>query len=204
MKIEIKHRYTGSVLFAHDAEENSLKITLAMAIKSGADFTGANFTDADFTGANFYRADFTGANFTDADFTDADFTDADFTGADFYRADFYRADFTGADFYRADLTVIRDDIWAVLSSAPLEVEGLISALKNGLVDGSTYTGECACLVGTLAHVKNVNYNNIDSLKPNSSRPAERFFLGIKQGDIPETNQFSVRKSEDHCWTKSFY
>jgi len=36
MKIEIKHRYINSVLFAHECEENSLKITLTMALKASA------------------------------------------------------------------------------------------------------------------------------------------------------------------------
>jgi hypothetical protein len=89
------------------------------------------------------------------------------------------------------LTPIRDDIWAVLSSAPLEVQGLIDALKNGLVDGSTYTGECSCLVGTIANVRGANYQLLGSLIPNSSRPAERFFLGIAKGDTPATNKVSA-------------
>ena len=73
---------------------------------------------------------------------------------------------------------------------PAEVPALIDALKTGKVNGSTYSGECSCLVGTLATARGVTHTNIESLKPNSSRPAERFFLGIKEGDTPETNQFS--------------
>ena len=58
-KIEIKHRYTGSVLFAHEAEENSLKITLAMALQAkanlyGADLGGANLGGADLRSADLY------------------------------------------------------------------------------------------------------------------------------------------------------
>ncbi len=68
---------------------------------------------------------------------------------------------------------------------------LIDALKNGRVSGSTYDGDCSCLVGTIATARGCSYGEIETLKPNSSRPAERFFLGINKGDTPETNQFSA-------------
>jgi hypothetical protein len=64
---------------------------------------------------------------------------------------------------------------------------LIDALKNGRVDGSTYTGQCACLVGTIANVRGVDYA---TLEHNARRPIERFFAGISEGDTPETNQTS--------------
>jgi hypothetical protein len=88
-------------------------------------------------------------------------------------------------------SVIKNDLWAVLSSAPREVEGLILALKEGRVKGSTYTGECACLVGTIANVRGCAYTELGALEPDENRPIERFFFGIKEGDTPETNQFSA-------------
>ena len=109
--------------------------------------------------------------------SDADLRDADLT----------RADLRGADFTGADLTPVRDDLWAVLSSAPAEVEGLRTALVEGRVDGSTYEGECACLVGTLANVRQCKYSAITGLSPDSRRPAERFFLAINPGDTPENS-----------------
>jgi len=42
MKIEIKSRYTESVLFSHDVEENTPKISLLAALKAGANLYGAN------------------------------------------------------------------------------------------------------------------------------------------------------------------
>ena len=68
-----------------------------------------------------------------------------------------------------------------------EAPGLLLALREGRVDGSTYTGECACLVGTIANIKGRVYNDIPGLSPNSSRPIERFFLAISKGDTPATN-----------------
>jgi hypothetical protein len=101
------------------------------------------------------------------------------------------ANLRGADLRDADLMPIRDDLWAVLSSMPAEVPALRAALANGNVDGSTYTGKCACLVGTLANARHCDVDSIPGLTPNSNRPIERFFLGINKGDKPETSQFSA-------------
>lgn len=96
----------------------------------------------------------------------------------------------GAHLRGAHLTPIRDDIWAVLASAPAEVAGLRTALAEGRIDGSTYEGACCCLVGTLTNERHYKYAEIPSLVPDGSRPAERFFAAIKAGDTPETSQFS--------------
>ncbi|NJN99528.1 MAG: pentapeptide repeat-containing protein, partial [Anaerolineales bacterium] len=106
------------------------------------------------------------------------------------RANLEGAYLKGADLKGADLQPIRDDFWAVLSSSPSEVFGLRKAIVEGRINGSSYSGECACLVGTIANVRKTEYTNLGCLKPNSSRPAERFFLGIQIGDKPENNQFS--------------
>jgi hypothetical protein len=168
MKFEIKSRWTGNVLFS--LECGSLRVCVEAAVKS--------------------RADLRGADLRDADLRDADLRDADLRDADLSRADLRGAVLRDADLSRADLTPIRDDIWAVLSSLPAEVPALIEALKAGRVDGSTYTGECSCLVGTLAAARGADVENLGSLKINAYRPAERFFMGIRKGDTPETNQFS--------------
>ena len=190
MKIEILNRWTGTTLFSHEAEPNSLRITTLAALAFRADLTDADLTDADLTGADLTRANLTGANLTGANLTGADLTRANLTGANLTGANLTGANLTGADLTRANLTYIRDDIWAVLSSLPSEVPALIEALKAGRVDGSTYSGECSCLVGTLARTGGMSVDGIESLRPNSSRPAERFFMGICEGDTPETNQVS--------------
>lgn len=91
----------------------------------------------------------------------------------------------------AKLAPIRDDLWAVLSLAPAEVPGLRAAIAAGRIDGSTYEGDCACLVGTLAAVRRCNYDAIPGLAPNGNRAAERFFLAIRPGDTPEKSQFAA-------------
>ena len=127
-----------------------------------------------------------GANLTGADLTDADLTDANLRGADL----------TGAN-----LDPIRDDLFAVLSAAPTEVKALIAALEAGRVDGSTYEGECACLIGTIANARGCEYTELGPiLRANSERPIERFFLAIKKGDTPDTNeQFRLALAWSETW-----
>jgi len=172
----------------------------------GADLRGADLIDADLIGANLSgaylsRANLIGANLIGAYLIGADLSDADLSRANLIGANLIGAYLIGADLSDANLLPIRDDIWAVLSSAPAEVPGLIAALKDGRVDGLTYTGECACLVGTLANVRHTDEFGIESLSPNSLRPAERFFMGINKGDKPENNQFSALALQ---WCEEWY
>ena len=169
MLITIKRYWDGKIL--HEIESTDLRSAVVKLAATDAVLRGADLTDADLRGA--------------------DLTGAVLTGAVLRGAVLTGADLTGADLRGAVLTPIRDDLWAVLSGAPAEVPGLLEALRSGRVNGSTYEGECACLVGTLANVRGCAYTALgSSLTPNASRPAERFFLGIKTGDTPETNPVS--------------
>ena len=60
MLIEVKNRFTNSVLFSHDVEENTLKISLLAALKAGADLYGADLRGAYLRGADLYGANLDG------------------------------------------------------------------------------------------------------------------------------------------------
>lgn len=65
------------------------------------------------------------------------------------------------------------------------------ALVDGKIDGSVYKGECACLKGTIANARHVDVDKfLGDLRPNSSEPAEVWFMSIHKGDTPESNQIS--------------
>ena len=51
MNIQIKSRFNDAVLFEHDCEGNSVRLTLELAIKSGADLSGAYLRGAYLRGA---------------------------------------------------------------------------------------------------------------------------------------------------------
>ena len=71
MNIQIKSRLTATVLFEHDCEGNSVRLTLELAIKSGADLSDASLSGADLSGANL-----SGANLSRADLSGADLSGA--------------------------------------------------------------------------------------------------------------------------------
>lgn len=98
------------------------------------------------------------------------------------------ADLRGADLSGVDLRGFRDDVWAVLSSAPREAGAVLAALQDGKVDGSTYPGTYACLVGTIANARGCNYEQLGALKPASSRLAETWFMQIKPGHTPVNHE----------------
>ena len=56
LKIQTKNRWTGSVLFEYEKENNTVKDTLIKAVKNGA-----NLGDANLRGANLGDADLRGA-----------------------------------------------------------------------------------------------------------------------------------------------
>jgi hypothetical protein len=156
----------------------------------GARLDGARLVGASLVGARLDGARLVGASLDGASLVGASLDGARLDGARLVGARLDGASLVGARLDGANLTPIRDDLWAVLSSAPAEVEGLRLAIIEGRIEGSTYEGECACLVGTIANVRHENYLNLGALRPNSYRPAECFFLAIHKGDTPETNQFS--------------
>ena len=51
IKIEIKNRWTGNILFEYLSENNTIKKTVSEAIKSEADLCGADLCGADLCGA---------------------------------------------------------------------------------------------------------------------------------------------------------
>lgn len=91
----------------------------------------------------------------------------------------------------ANLIYFKSDFFDVLLRAPHEIDGLKQSILDGKVDGSVYEGECACLVGTLANIRHCNYQELgNGISPNSSRPAEQWFMSINKGDTPKTNTVS--------------
>ena len=207
MRIEIKNRWSLAVLFAHDAEENSMALTLTFAVKAKVDLSGADLSGADLRSADLSSAHLSGADLRSADLSGADLRSANLSGAGLRSADLSGAYLSSAylrsaNLRSANLLPIKADFIEVISQAPREVPALIDALKNGRVDGSTYTGACSCLVGTIATAQGVDIESGDFAIPrDSSRPAERFFMAINKGDTPETNQASALALE---WAQTWH
>jgi uncharacterized protein YjbI with pentapeptide repeats len=180
---------------------NLTRANLIDADLGGADLRGADLRGANLTRANLIDADLRGANLGDAYLGDADLSYADLGGANFNGAHFSGANLSGADLRYADLSEIKADYLTVLSMAKHEVVELYKALLSGRIDGSSYAGDCACLVGTIANIRHEDYRGLGiELRPDSSRSAEKWFLNIRKGDTPENNAVSAIVKD---WTLEF-
>ena len=91
IKIEIKNRWTGNILFEYLSENNTIKKTVSEAIKSEANLRGADLYGADLRGADLCGADLYGA-----DLRRANLCGANLCGADLRRANLRRANLCGA------------------------------------------------------------------------------------------------------------
>jgi hypothetical protein len=168
MTFEIKST-GGRVLFSTEAAAE-LKGALKLAIQEGANLEGADLRSADLRSAYLKGAYLEGANLEGADLKGANLKGADLKGA--------------------NLMDIRDDLFAVLNAAPIEVPALLALLRAGRIAGSVYEGDCACLVGSIANARGCDYREIPGLRPDGNRPAERWFLAIGVGDTPMSSQIA--------------
>ena len=103
IKLQIKDRWTGSVLFEYEKENNTIKDTLLEALKQNADLRGAYLRDAYLRGANLGGADLGGADLRGANLGGAYLRGADLGGADLGDAYLRDADLRGAYLRGADL-----------------------------------------------------------------------------------------------------
>ena len=129
IKIQIRNRWSGDVLFECEKEDNTFNDTVVEAVKRCADLacadlkyanlTGAKLICADLEGANLRCANLAGADLKYADLRDADLKYADLIGADLIGTDLEGANLRGADLAGANLRC------ANLAGADLKYAGLI-------------------------------------------------------------------------------
>ena len=97
IKISIKNRWTGSIIFEYSSVDNTLAKTVTKALKGGANLCGANLRGADLRGANLRGANLRDADLRGATLRDANLCDADLRGADLCGANLCDADLRGAN-----------------------------------------------------------------------------------------------------------
>ena len=81
MKIQIKSRFSGAVLFEHEAENNTITITVEAAVEARANLDGANLARANLAGANLAGANLDGAYLDGANLDGAYLDGANLAGA---------------------------------------------------------------------------------------------------------------------------
>ncbi len=130
IKISIKNRWTGSIIFEYSSVDNTLAKTVLEALKGEANLSGANLSEADLSGANLSEAYLRGADLREADLREADLSGADLSGANLSGANLRGADLSGANLSGAYLrgAYLRE---ADLSGAYLREADLSGAYLRG-------------------------------------------------------------------------
>ena len=113
--IEIKNIY-GDVIFKHEAENNSITLTVETAVSCGVSLSKANLAGACLAWADLDGADLEGADLEGADLAWADLAEAILIGAKLEDADLKGAFLEGADLNEADITGANIN-WANLNGA---------------------------------------------------------------------------------------
>ena len=101
IKISIKNRWTGSILFEYSSVDNTLAKTVTEALKGGANLREAVLYGAKLRGADLYGADLRGANLYGANLRGANLREADLREAVLYGANLREANLYGADLREA-------------------------------------------------------------------------------------------------------
>ena len=130
MKIEIKNRFDDSVIFSHETENNSIKLTLDAALRSNISLRWADLSEANLSGANLRGANLREADLRWADLRGADLRWANLSGANLSEANLNEANLSGANLSEADLR-LANLRWANLSGANLNYANLRRANLRG-------------------------------------------------------------------------
>jgi len=168
---------------------------------NGADLRGANLMDANLNGANLNGTNLNGAylrgaNLRCAYLNGTNLEGANLEGVNLEGAYLTRVNLKGANLMGAylqdalseeQLINYKHDFWGILLQYRNEIESLREHILAGKINGSVYSGECACLMGTIANIKSCE---VDELEKDHLSYIESWFTMIKEGDTPENNYAS--------------
>lgn len=119
MKIEIKNRFTGAVIYEVEVEDIwTGRKAIELAVKSSISFSNADFSNANFSYANLIAADFSNADLNNANFDYAYLDNANLGGANLSRTRYRSTSLVGANLQGADVSYA-DFNCADLSNADL-------------------------------------------------------------------------------------
>jgi len=133
MKFEIKHRYSGEIMFS--CETDSWRLAIELAVKSKANLSWADLRSADLSWAYLRSADLSSADLSSANLSWANLSWANLSWANLSWADLRSADLSSANLSSADLSS------ANLRSANLRSANLIYFAHNKQCAYFTFDGK---------------------------------------------------------------
>jgi hypothetical protein len=103
IKIEIKNRFTGSIIFTYEKENATIKEAVLKALKEGANLYGANLRGANLENANLENANLENANLRGANLENANLRSANLENANLENANLENAFLKNANLENANL-----------------------------------------------------------------------------------------------------
>jgi len=114
VKIEIKNRFTGKVLFEFETENNTIQKTVEEAIKSGCDLSGCdlsfsnlrgcNLSFSNLSGCDLSFSDLRGCNLSGCDLSFSDLRGCNLRGCNLSFSNLRGCDLSGCDLRGCDLS----------------------------------------------------------------------------------------------------
>ncbi len=180
---------------------NLIGVDLSGANLSGVDLSGANLIGVDLIGVNLSGANLIGANLRDVNLRGANLRGADLSGVNLIGVDLSGVNLSGVnlsgvkDIPQSYINTCSRDMLYIFHTLKTELPQLREKLVKGEINGSQYEGSCACLIGSLANIKNTNPKDFcKSLLPYYNmglhNPGEQWFYQIHSGDTPKNNFFA--------------
>ncbi len=190
------------------------KINLSGYDLSNIDFSNSKFYNSKFDNSQFYNSKFDNSKFYNSQFDNSKFYNSKFDNSKFDNSKFYNSKFDNSKFDNSKfdnksfkslkesgaLESIRFDFFGRMLVLKSEVEALKQSLIKGEINGSSYTGQCCCFMGTVAKSANCEYTELPGIKPDASSDTERWFMAIKIGDTPKNSLFVKQTVE---WINQF-
>ena len=223
MKLEIKNRWNGELIFSVETESWRFAVEAAVKAKANLSFADLSFADLSFANLSFADLSFADLSFANLSFADLSFADlrsadlsfADLSSADLSSANLSSANLSSANLSSADLRSAKNisqsyinicsrDMLFVFEHLKAELPFLLKALIEGKVNGTQYVGVCACLIGTLAKAKDLTTESemekevcplIPFYDMGLHNPGEQWFWQIREGDTPENSFFAKHAVE---------
>ncbi len=183
------------------SERTKRGLAIKSALLSGSDLSGCDLSRCDLSGCDLRGSDLSDSDLRDSNLSRSNLSGSNLRGSDLSRSNLRGSNLRDSNLSGSTLRSFKADFWSILLQSKPEVPGLIAALREGRINGSSYEGACACLVGTIANVRGVP---VSSLERDSSRPAEQWFLMIHKGDKPGDDSgggFAAKKALE--WATEF-
>ena len=77
MKIEIKNKWTGEVIFAHDCDNNSVRVTVQAAIRAKVNLRGSDLRNSDLRGSDLSGSDLSYSNLSGSNLSGSNLSNSD-------------------------------------------------------------------------------------------------------------------------------